>query len=56
MFVLLLFISCAFCQEIPNPNKEPLKCGDYRDISLGSICDPDKYLTYEQIKEYNLIS
>lgn len=55
LYIILSCLSFISCEDVPNPNKDPLKCGDYRDITIGSICDPDKYLKYEEIKEYTVI-
>lgn len=42
-------------EDFPNPYKFPERCGDYKSlVQTASICDPNKYLSNEQIMEYIL--
>lgn len=43
-------------EDFPDPYKFPERCGDYKSlVQSASICDPNKYLSNEEIMEYFII-
>lgn len=52
VILLIILLITINCNKISNPLIDSTGCGDYKDIKTGYICDPDKYLKYEELIEY----
>lgn len=52
LFLNFKLIFSWLLNNFPNPLNSTLECGDYRNIMLAQICDPNNYLKYEELYEY----